>query len=319
MVSNGYRQAPATFAASVNPMSLYLNDEVSRNSPSAKADCDMNRAIPTITSFSFEIVSFLALAFAVAFAPAGPHRNAISRPPSAPTGSPVIVELFTSEGCSSCPPADALLARYESQQPVSNAQIIALEEHVDYWDELGWVDPFSGREWTYRQADYATSLGNGNPYTPQMVIDGRTELVGSRESQARQVIARAASQPKTRVSVGFQAGEKAAAGTVQIVVDKLASSSPGDEPEVWLAITEADLHSEVTRGENAGRALGHASIVRSLRKVGRAQENAEVAFSQSSPVKLDSRWKVANLHAVAFVQERKSRRILGASIVSLKP
>src|SRR5262249_46737153 len=239
--------------------------------------------------------------------------------PNVQTGVPVIVELFTSEGCSSCPPADALLARYESQQPVANAQIIALEEHVDYWDQLGWVDPFSGRAWTNRQADYATSLGNGNPYTPQMVIDGRTEFVGSRESQARQVIARAASQPKTRVSVGFQTGAKAGARTVQIVVDKLASSSPGDEPEVWLAITEADLHSEVTRGENAGRALGHASIVRVLRKVGRAQENASVAFSQSSPMKLDSRWKVANLHAVAFVQERKSRRILGAAIVSLKP
>jgi hypothetical protein len=279
----------------------------------------MNRVIPAITSFSFEIVSFLALAFAVAFALTEPPRNATWPPLNAQTGVPVIVELFTSEGCSSCPPADALLARYESQQPVANAQIIALEEHVDYWDELGWVDPFSGREWTNRQADYATSLGNGNPYTPQMVVDGRTEFVGSRESQARQVIARAASQPKTQVSVGFKASEKAGAGTVQIVVDKLASSSPGDEPQVWLAVTEADLHSEVTRGENAGRALGHASIVRVLRKVGTAHENADVAFSQSSTLKLDSRWKIANLHAVAFVQERKSRRILGAAIVGIRP
>src|SRR5437868_8864671 len=280
----------------------------------AKIGC-MNRAIPAITSFSFEIVSFLALAFAVTFALAEPHPSAISPSLNPQTGMPVIVELFTSEGCSSCPPADALLARYESQQPVANAQIIALEEHVDYWNELGWVDPFSGREWTNRQADYATSLGNGNPYTPQMVVDGRTEFVGSRESQARQAIARAAFEPKTRVSVGFQPGEKSGAGTVQIVVDKLASSSPGDEPEIWLAITETDLHSDVTRGENAGRALGHASIARVLRKVGRAQGNADVAFSQSSPIKLDSRWKVANLHAVAFVQERKSRRILGAAIV----
>jgi len=279
----------------------------------------MNRVIPAITSFSFEIVSFLALAFAVVFSLIEPHRNATPPPLNAQTGVPVVVELFTSEGCSSCPPADALLARYESQQPVANAQIIALEEHVDYWDELGWVDPFSGREWTNRQAEYATSVGNGNPYTPQMVVDGQTEFVGSRESQVRQVIARAASQPKTRVSVGFRAGEKSGAGTVQIVVDKLASSSPRDEPEVWLAITEADLHSEVKRGENAGRALGHASIVRVLRKVGTAQEDADVAFSQSSPIKLDSRWNIPNLHAVAFVQERKSRRILGAAIVGIRP
>jgi hypothetical protein len=279
----------------------------------------MNRAIPAITSFSFEIVSFLALTFAVVFALTQPHRNATLPPLNAQTLVPVVVELFTSEGCSSCPPADALLARYESEQPVASAQIIALEEHVDYWDELGWVDPFSGREWTNRQAEYATSLGNGNPYTPQMVVDGRTEFVGSRESQVRQVIAQAASQPKTRVSVGFRAGEKSGAGTVQIVVDKLASRSPRDEPEVWLAVTEADLHSEVKRGENAGRALGHASIVRVLRKVGTAQENADVAFSQSNPIRLDSRWNIPNLHAVAFVQERRSRRILGAAIVAIRP
>ena len=101
----------------------------------------MNRVIPAITSFSFEIVSFLALAFAVVFSLIEPHRNATPPPLNAQTEVPVVVELFTSEGCSSCPPADALLARYESQQPVANAQIIALEEHVDYWDELGWQVP----------------------------------------------------------------------------------------------------------------------------------------------------------------------------------
>ena len=94
---------------------------------------------------------------------------------------PVVVELFTSEGCSSCPPADAFLARLESQQPIPNTQIIALEEHVDYWNSDGWIDPFSGREWTLRQQDYAETLKN-NPYTPQLVVDGHTELVGSREA-----------------------------------------------------------------------------------------------------------------------------------------
>src|SRR5262249_52322390 len=147
------------------------------------------------------IVSFLALATAVVLVVLEPHPRTTPLPINQHSAVPVIVELFTSEGCSSCPPADALLARYESQQPVANAQIIALEEHVDYWNELGWVDPFSGKQWTNRQVEYAASLGNGNPYTPQMVVDGRTEFVGSRESQAHQVISRAASQPKTQVSV----------------------------------------------------------------------------------------------------------------------
>jgi len=278
----------------------------------------MNRNIHNLTSFSFEIVSFLAFASAVVFVALEPHPRTTPVSPNQQSPAPVIVELFTSEGCSSCPPADALLARYESQQPVANAQIIALEEHVDYWNELGWVDPFSGKQWTDRQVEYAASLGNGNPYTPQIVVDGRTEFVGSRESQAHQVISRAASQPKTQVSVTVQPSEESDAIIVEIAVPKLTSASAVDPPEVWLAITEADLHSDVNRGENAGRALGHASIVRVLRKVGMAQNNSELAFSQSTPIKFDPHWKVAHLHVVAFVQEQQSRHILGASIANVR-
>jgi len=286
--------------------------------PGQRVGVPMKRCISTLSLFSFEIVSFLALACAVLLVALEPHPRTTPVSLNQQNAVPVIVELFTSEGCSSCPPADALLTRYESQQPVGNAQIIALEEHVDYWNELGWVDPFSGKQWTNRQVEYAAALGNGNPYTPQIVVDGRTEFVGSRESQARQVISRAASQPKTQVSVTVQPSEECDAIIVQIEVPKLTSASAADEPEVWLAITEADLHSDVSRGENAGRALGHASIVRVLRKVGLARNDSELAFSQSTPVKLDSRWKVAHLHAVAFVQERKSRRILGASIANVR-
>src|SRR5260221_13588392 len=94
---------------------------------------------------------------------------------------PVVVELFTSEGCSSCPPADALLLKLMEKQRPEKAAIVALEEHVDYWDQLGWRDPFSSREWTGRQESYAATFSRGNVYTPQMVVDGRVEFVGSRE------------------------------------------------------------------------------------------------------------------------------------------
>jgi hypothetical protein len=226
---------------------------------------------------------------------------------------PVIVELFTSEGCSSCPPAEALLAKFESQQPISHTQIIALEEHVDYWNDLGWVDPFSGREWTERQRDYAASLGNGNPYTPQMVINGHAQFVGSRERQAWQAIGEAGAAPKTDVSVTPAPSDKRNAARFDVSVGKIMHGGAGDAPEIWLAITESGLHSAVTGGENSGKELNHASIVRFLRKIGTADENKDSSFTKNVSVGLDSGWKQQNLRAVVFVQERKSRQILGAA------
>jgi len=235
-----------------------------------------------------------------------------------PAGVPVIVELFTSEGCSSCPPADALLAKLEERQPVANAQIIALEEHVDYWNNLGWMDPFSAKDWTARQEEYASSLGNGNVYTPQMVINGQAEFVGSREQQARQAVERAAAGMRAIVSLTARQPEEKGPAELAVSVGKLTRSKAGDAPEVWLAITEAGLHSNVTRGENAGEDLHHASIVRVLRKMGVADPGKEIPFSSGLSLTLDPAWNLRNLHAVAFVQDKRSRQILGAAATRIE-
>ncbi len=231
--------------------------------------------------------------------------------------SPVVVELFTSEGCSSCPPADTLLARFAEQSPAGNAQVVALEEHVDYWDDQGWKDPFSSHNWTTRQYAYAGVLGNGNPYTPQMVVDGTVEFSGGRAQQAQKSIAEAAARPKIPVTLSQGTAGKPGTENFSVQVGKLFSSANGGAAEVWLAITETGLHSSVTRGENAGHELRHAAIVRSMRKIGEAKADADTAFSGNVTVPVRKEWKPENLKAVVFVQEKKSLKILGAAEISL--
>jgi hypothetical protein len=232
---------------------------------------------------------------------------------------PVIVELFTSEGCSSCPPADALLAKLDEAQPIQGAQIIALEEHVDYWDSLGWKDPYSSFEWTMRQQQYSEAFGSGSVYTPEMVVDGRSEFVGNRERQAGKEILQAARVAKTDVTVTTD--KPGTNGTQQITmrVGKLTGGTAGDTADVWLGVTESRLQSAVTRGENAGEHLRHTSVLRTLKKIGKAEPNKDQAFSGEQRVRLDSAWKRENTRVVVFVQERKSRKILGAAMSAVMP
>lgn len=219
--------------------------------------------------------------------------------------SPVLVELFTSEGCSSCPPADFLLRKLLAQQPVDRVEIIALEEHVDYWNHLGWNDPYSSSAWTERQVDYAGLFGN-DPYTPELVVDGRINLVGNDAHQAQREIGRAALQPKTNIAIAPENPGAPGSPSFSISVARIAASAPGDVAEVWLAVTEDGLHSPVSRGENAGRVLQHIATLRSLRKIGVANPNSAPSFATtSSSVKLDSGWNLDNLRVTVFVQEKE--------------
>jgi hypothetical protein len=230
--------------------------------------------------------------------------------------TPVFLELFTSEGCSSCPSADALLQKLLRQQPVEGAEIIALEEHVDYWNSLGWSDPFSSSSWTERQQDYAAKFGN-DAYTPELVIDGRVNFVGSNGREAENEIAQAARSPKAKVEITSGAASAVNSQSFSISVGKLTPDQASDA-EVWLAVAEDGLHSTVNAGENSGRLLNHVATLRSLRQIGVADRNASAqSFAGTYEVKFKPGWKTQNIRVVTFVQEKRSRQILGVASIAL--
>lgn len=235
------------------------------------------------------------------------HLGAHAAPISATGRVPMVVELFTSEGCFSYPPADALLSHLEKTQPISSAEVIALGEHVDYWNHSGWADRFSSPQFSARQSDYSTAFRKDTVYPPQMIVDGRTELVGSDDDAARTAIAQAARLPKAQVSV-TQTGD-----TLAVRVDHLPASAKSGPAEVVLAITENELNSSVEGGENAGWRLAHCAVVRQLTPLGTVSDGV---FTAAPSVKAFS-GRHEKLNAVIFVQERGSRRIVGAGEVSL--
>lgn len=205
---------------------------------------------------------------------------------------PVIVELFTSEGCSSCPPADKVLSQLIATQPVDGALVIGLSEHVDYWDRLGWKDPFSDARYTRRQNDYAARDTADNIYTPQMVVDGEAAFVGSDRAAALTAIRKAATRPKRAAHLAWQS-------TGQLDID-IAAGNDRSASRVFLAVIEDGLANKVTRGENSGHTLPHDAVVRRLVELG--QTTKEGAYRATVPVSLDAAWQRPSTHVVVWTQ-----------------
>ncbi len=267
---------------------------------------------------AFFLFLVLATAFLWAYASRGhsvsPAGQSLPEAPLAPgERRPVLVELFTSEGCSSRPPADALLVRLESDQPVEGAEIIALGFHVDYWDYIGWRDRFSSAAYSDRQRDYAEAFRGETVYTPQMIVDGHTEFVGSDARRASAAIQRAALTAKARIELTLSNSREN-----RVKLEARVSALPVEAEkgvDLWVAVTESHLTSRATRGENSGRQLNHTAVVREFRRVAQLQPGRE--STQLFELKLSSDWQRQNLRAVVFIQERSSRLITGAAQVRL--
>ncbi len=179
-------------------------------------------------------------------------QDAAAEPTAA---SPVVVELFTSQGCSSCPPADELLAELAGRPDV-----VALSLHVDYWDYIGWKDPYASPQYTARQRRYAETLNLRYVYTPQIVVDGRANIVGSHRAKVLAAI-EAAAQRDQPIEISFGTGN---GGTVIIP----EGHAPAEGATVWLAVYDREHVTEIKRGENAGRKLRNANVVRSFERLG---------------------------------------------------
>jgi len=243
-------------------------------------------------------------------------RAAAPREPGS-TPRVVIVELFTSEGCSSCPPADALLKQLSEHQSVQGAQIVALEEHVDYWDHLGWKVPYSSSKFTQRQGDYAQVFGTDGVYTPQMVVDGQNEFVGSRSLAAKEAIEKAANRPKAEIVLVPGANSSPGKPAFEVEVKSLDGISVHGELELWVAVTEKGLQTDVKAEENSGETLKHAAVVRSLRRIDTFRDLA--GYHNQIQFALDAGWKKENLAVAVFLAEKNSRKIIGAVATSLDP
>jgi hypothetical protein len=233
----------------------------------------------------------------------------LSAPALAAPPKPILVELFTSEGCSDCPPADTFLKALDEGQPIPGAQLIVLEEHVDYWDDQGWRDPFSSHALTQRQTDYVDRLHvEKGPYTPQMVVDGSDAFVGSDRPRAGRAFAKELAVPKVSVQIS---GLHVEEGKILAHLETGAVSSKAD---AFLAIALDHAQSQVLRGENGGKQLEHVAVVERLIDVGKLKPGEP--FSKDVAIQMDHSEK--DYRVIAFVQQAGEGKILGAAVANVK-
>jgi hypothetical protein len=219
--------------------------------------------------------------------------------------TPVFIELFTSLGCSSCPPADKLLVEMDRQQPVDGARLIVLSEHVDYWNSPKWSDPFSSSAYTERQQTYDSRFG-AEAYTPQLVVDGTAVLVGSSWPKAANAIKQSLQAPK--IAIQLTAARKEDKAEVNIEV---GPNSTDKKAVAFLALAHDRTESHVGGGENAGRDISEVAVAYSIKEIGKIQPGSP--FQKSISVSLPSNSKPGDTRLIVFVRRSDTTQVIGAA------
>ena len=255
----------------------------------------------------------LALALSLLFlaVPVKSHAASPASSINATSSSVAIVELFTSEGCSSCPPADALLRQINLKQTNAGQLIVGISEHVTYWNNLGWKDPYSLPVFTDRQSVYASRFSPEGPYTPQMVLNGRDQFVGSDGS----ALERALRNDTRREHLGLRI--VSSAPEAEGIDVKFAFTGNPSKPLDVIAVLADDAdRSNVLRGENGGRQLQHVSVARSIARVATVANDGEHSVHVSFPEGFSTSSGTGH-HLIIFAQEQQQGAILGATTMTL--
>lgn len=256
---------------------------------------------------TLKIFSFCVGAVALALATAAYANRKINTPKTENAAIPgkgfALVELFTSEGCSSCPPADELLARIQKESQEKPVYILAY--HVDYWNSLGWKDVFSNATFSKRQKEYSYHL-NAQVYTPQVIVNGKTEMVGSDEPALREAISSALTTAQTA-----QVSLKAQQNGDKLTINYELSGNTNNQ-QLLIAIVQKTAISKVARGENEGRTLSHAQIVRDLKAI-----DLSLAKKGQTTINLPKEFNQQGWEVVSFIQNKDTGEVLSATKAAL--
>ncbi|MEM9643664.1 MAG: DUF1223 domain-containing protein [Planctomycetota bacterium] len=214
-----------------------------------------------------------------------------------------VVELFTSQGCNSCPPADATLRQIASVASKNQLPVHVLSFHVDYWNRLGWTDPYSDVAYSQRQRAYASAIKGGRVYTPQMIVNGSTEFVGSHQAKAHQAITRSLAR-RASTSIGLDVAPASTDGTLEV---RYQLSGSTRKKILNVALVHTPAANAVPRGENAGRQLAHVNVVRDFRSLSIDARSGTVRLEVPEDV------DPSKTRVIAYVQDPKSLIVTGAA------
>lgn len=267
-------------------------------SPSSSA-----RLIPALALGALALAAFLMLRTSSTPAP-----SPAASPPV--PGSVAVVELFTSQGCSSCPSADRLLSAIAAD-PKTAGRVVPLAYHVDYWNYIGWQDPFSSADWSARQKQYAQAYDTNRIYTPQLVVNGTAEMTGSEERKVRAAIAKALSE---KPPVDLELAVERTPGGLRAKITASHAAALPREADVLVALVENGLVTKVGRGENGGRTLKNDAVVRRLQKAFALGAAAGAQGTGAVELPVGEAPTGRKLGVAAFVQDPKTRAIQGGAI-----